>query len=439
MDSIQFPYPDSSETLVMQMPPFVPPESGDLPEGGKRILKTVYVSLRTKGTSQESAAKQAWAAVKNAGYRKDSSGHWTKSKEAVYDSFIAYKLSEGVRFSEAKGQWNKLSEKQQTDYFDVNNVWETHDKASDLMNQYFDMFDKERIEHPDFTRDQIWQIVDDHVKAGVTEQRKPMKPTTGPPLGADAGSGIARHWPPAETGQQNRKILEKFRWANPFKIIKDGLQRVMQGEAITVGKSRNKAKYSQDELVRGARTLIGKPLLHNHLESVREAEWYLKGIRSDGSRFDPSSIPPLVQANIQAMIDRGNIENGKVLDAEEEDGAVEYQAAITTQEAIAMADAGLIIGPSIGAVPRNQDLKDPRGIVFTDLSIITPPEMPGDPDATAKLMEKLREMFRPTSVVLREQYRVVLGQQRRRILEEMSSRIDAAKRLSILDHGEPNP
>jgi len=60
---------------------YAPPESGDLPAHGKAILNAAYTACRKEhpednDANRTSCSKQAWAAVKNAGYHQDSSGHW---------------------------------------------------------------------------------------------------------------------------------------------------------------------------------------------------------------------------------------------------------------------------------------------------------------------------------------------------------------------------
>lgn len=75
-------------TIAISEPPFVPPEAGDLPDSGKTILSKVYISLRKQGTDQASAAKQAWAAVKNAGWSKSDDGKWTKKEMLAPDGLM---------------------------------------------------------------------------------------------------------------------------------------------------------------------------------------------------------------------------------------------------------------------------------------------------------------------------------------------------------------
>jgi hypothetical protein len=200
------------------------------------------------------------------------------------------------------------------------------------------------------------------------------------------------------------KLLESFSWMTPFTIVADGIRRIIKGVAITVGKTKNRSKYTHDELLRGARTLAGKQMLINHIETPDEAAEYLQGRRSDGSTFDPATIPPLVHAAIQSMTQRGSASVGAVFDSEFEGEGVEYVGAVADPAAVKVVDANLVKGVSIGAIPRNKDIQDPRGIMFEDLSLITDPEQPGDPDATMKVMEKLMEMVteRQPTYTLRE-------------------------------------
>jgi hypothetical protein len=328
--------------------------------------------------------------------RDPATGQYDENR--TRNAFIAYQMWNGVPIDEAKGQWNKMSETQQES-------WKPNHISPDLQG----MFDKEKTEHadvvPPLSDAQLWQIVQDHIKAGVKETQHPMQRTTGPPDAADAGSPQQRHFPPSDTQgydlTQKVHLRESFSWSLPWKLIAEAGKRLIRGAAITIGKTKNKGTYTKDELMKGARTLAGKPILHNHLESVEEAQAYLNGIKSDGSTFDPAKIPPLVRANIQAMIADNSLSNGEVTDSEFEGDAVEYEGVITRPTAVAMADAGLIKGPSIGAIPRNRDLKNPRGIMFTDISIITDPETPADSDASMKVMEKLREMVTEPSAPVR--------------------------------------
>jgi len=67
---------------------YEPPESGDLPEEGKKILADVYQSCREKHPGENHQNKalcagSAWKAVHNAGFSQNTVGHWTKSESGV--------------------------------------------------------------------------------------------------------------------------------------------------------------------------------------------------------------------------------------------------------------------------------------------------------------------------------------------------------------------
>ena len=195
------------------------------------------------------------------------------------------------------------------------------------------------------------------------------------------------HTGSAGKGGSKEKLTESFNWLMPFKTAFEGAKHLIKGAAITVGKTKNRIAYTVDELLRAARTLTQKPLLINHLETIEEVQHYLAE--------KDEQIPPLVKAALQQMVARGKTDVGEVVDSEFEDNEVEYVAQVTDPATQQVVDAGLVKGVSIGAIPRTTG-NPPKGILFTDLSLITDPEIPGDPDATAEIMEKLREMLQPT-------------------------------------------
>jgi len=205
------------------------------------------------------------------------------------------------------------------------------------------------------------------------------------------------------------KLAESFKWLMPFKHVFDGVKHLIKGAAITVGQTLNKIPYTHDELLRSARTLTQKPLLINHLETIEEVQHYIadKG----------DLIPQPVRAALQGMIARARTDVGQVIDSEFEDNAVEYVGQVT--DPATQAALPLVKGVSIGAIPRTMG-NPPKGIIFTDLSLIFEPETPGDPDATAQIMEKLREMLQPSNPNPTE----VLIELRRRVREEMLSRLN---------------
>jgi len=236
----------------------------------------------------------------------------------------------------------------------------------------------------------------------------------------------ASHYHPHTT--KAKKMREAFSWTMPFKSKLQAGKRLIQGAAITVGKTLNKIPYTKDELLRSARTLAKKPIFINHLETVQEAKQYLADKGDQLSAF--------VRRAIQGIISRNDPKVGFVRDSEfaDDDQAVEYVGEVTDPATQDLVKAGEALGVSIGAVPRDMVDDKPVGIMFEDLSIITKPETPGDPDATIKMMEKLMEMVaapQPTHgradahLKTRKPSLVdILSEQRRRILQEQLYRIE---------------
>jgi hypothetical protein len=211
----------------------------------------------------------------------------------------------------------------------------------------------------------------------------------------------------------NEKLTESFNWLMPFKTALEGAKHLIKGAAITVGRTLNKVPYTHDELLRAARTLTQKPLLINHLETIDEVQHYL----AEKDKL----IPQPVKVALQGLIARAKTDVGQVIDSEFEDDAVEYVGQVT--DLATQAALPLVKGVSIGAIPRTTG-SPPKGIIFTDLSLIFEPETPGDPDATAEVMEKLREMLQPAKVNLVE----VMLEQRRRVEAEMALRVEVQMR-----------
>ncbi len=181
---------------------------------------------------------------------------------------------------------------------------------------------------------------------------------------------------------------ERFDWLDES-IKLEG--NVIRGHAIHADiPTANKVTYTEDELRHAARTLKGKRLFLNHLEDSDQAREYLK---QKGSVLDPE-----VYDLITRIARRGDPALGEVVDAEyvnSDTRAVEYAARIDDPDALRLMKAGKVIGVSVGAVPRRtieQNGALPVGVFFEDLSLVTAPERPGDPEATVKLWEKLREM-----------------------------------------------
>ncbi|MEM0050709.1 MAG: hypothetical protein QXW39_09290, partial [Candidatus Bathyarchaeia archaeon] len=155
-----------------------------------------------------------------------------------------------------------------------------------------------------------------------------------------------------ETKPYGSQVKEAFRWAR------------LQGdeyyycEAAFPVESMNKNIYSEEELIRAARTLIGKPVNLNH-------EQPLDGV--------------------------------EIVDAEYEDGAVECILRITNEKIRKMIDNGEIIHVSIEADFREAEVVNgikPKGLVFTGLALLTKNVLPGIPLTRIwKSTERVLESF----------------------------------------------
>jgi hypothetical protein len=185
------------------------------------------------------------------------------------------------------------------------------------------------------------------------------------------------------------KVWEKFSW------FRDDIRNSaplgnkinIRGKALCATISRNNRHYIEDELIKSARTLAGKPIDVNHAISV----WTSLSERGETTAPKPKEV-------------------GNVIDAEYEDGFIEYVAQINDREYVAklkdreylskedyIAKWGKepIYGVSVDAVyryPQNETEKDdptiPIGIQFIRLSLVEDPEKPGVINTTIELMEK---------------------------------------------------
>lgn len=183
--------------------------------------------------------------------------------------------------------------------------------------------------------------------------------------------------------------LERFDWDVTFTAEEKAGRHWIRGHAIHVGKSSNNVRYSREELLRAARTFVGKSLYVNHIETPKEAEAYLTSKLIEDQEL---------KALLQELKAKGDTRIGVVTDAEFVDDAVAYRAEVTNSKAWGLVKAGKALGVSIGARPRTIEVEDgkrPSGIIFEDLSVIFPPEKPSDAQASVKIVEKLLESLQP--------------------------------------------
>ncbi|MEM2578532.1 MAG: hypothetical protein QXV88_06600, partial [Candidatus Bathyarchaeia archaeon] len=181
--------------------------------------------------------------------------------------------------------------------------------------------------------------------------------------------------------------IESFSWAKRSTVLsaakEDGEAKYYRVEALFPVKSMNNWLYTEDELIRAARTLIGKPVNINH---------------------------------------EAPIEGIEVVDAEFEDGAVECiikvhkNASWNGKSIISLIDSGEISHVSIEGRFRSAEPVDglkPEGLILTGLALLTRENLPGIPLTRIMPIEKMIEQelcylcSRPLSdAVLLGEYRV---------------------------------
>jgi len=167
--------------------------------------------------------------------------------------------------------------------------------------------------------------------------------------------------------------LEAFRWAEPrLRLAKqDKKAKYYKVEALFPIISMNRNVYTEDELVKAARTLIGKPVNINH------------------------ESPPL--------------DGVEIVDAEYEDGAVECllrvsrNAEYNGRKIVNMIDEGEILHVSIEGECRSSPVQSLdgevgrgcEGLILTGLALLTKDTLPGVPLTRIMPVEKLVESFNP--------------------------------------------
>jgi len=177
-----------------------------------------------------------------------------------------------------------------------------------------------------------------------------------------------------------RKPQEAFKWAEPLiRLAKEDRDaKYYKVEALFPVNSMNRNVYTEEELIRAARTLIGKPVNMNH------------------------ESPPL--------------EGVEIVDAEYEDGAVEVllkvsrNAEFEGKKIVDMIDDGEILHVSVeGAcrIRRPAIVDDDfgfscEGLVFTGLALLQKDVLPGVPLTRIEPVEKIIDDFHGDRVMSEE-------------------------------------
>lgn len=103
----------------------------NLPEKAQAIWRNVFNSADKSGADEESANKQAWGAVKNAGYKKDDSGKWILKKFKSDNEENLFKAN--CRVTDVDNKlglvfgWGMVTEIDGQPYFDTDNQHITSD------------------------------------------------------------------------------------------------------------------------------------------------------------------------------------------------------------------------------------------------------------------------------------------------------------------------
>lgn len=159
--------------------------------------------------------------------------------------------------------------------------------------------------------------------------------------------------------------MAKFRYQIPLSIkekVEEGKSKKISisGDAINEGVTRNKYRYTQEELTNAAKSLVGKPILKDHKEEI------------------------------DAIV-------GKVTSADFRNGAVKFEGDVMDEKVKEMIEDGRIENVSIGAKVDDlikEDINDEeimtvKGLEFLELSLVA---VPGDPNAT--IAQALAESFK---------------------------------------------
>jgi hypothetical protein len=247
--------------------------------------------------------------------------------------------------------------------------------------------------------------------------------------------------------------LESFSWfrSDVKATTSVGNKVRIKGKALFPTISGNKRQYIADELLRAARTLANVPIDVNHeydlWQNVRDANEAL------GRPFNEA--PPKYKGN--------------VVDADYEDGYVEYVAEINHPEYAqkirdrqAIMEGGLtleayrkkwgkdpIYGVSISASYRSSDkmgeVNTPHGIIFRRLSLVEEPEKPGVQGTTLSVMETLNEQSiaeaSTVSLLLRDYAPSLVESYQQEVMNKMTGKefpIDNGQLIGALDASAKN-
>lgn len=198
---------------------------------------------------------------------------------------------------------------------------------------------------------------------------------------------------------KENKLFESFNWVVPFEVgNRKGKKVIIRGQALFPLVSKNLRRYIEEELVRSARTLANGYIDVNH-------EYSLWAATQEGYK------PHL---------------KGNVIDAEFEDGAIEYVGQVNHPEYFEKLIDGERLSEqdyfdkwgkkpikhvSVDAIYRfhnaGEDWQgiEPRGIRFNGLSMVEDPEVPGVAGTTLEVIEIRETIDNPQFKLLQNYFK----------------------------------
>jgi hypothetical protein len=185
------------------------------------------------------------------------------------------------------------------------------------------------------------------------------------------------------------KLYESYQWVVPFELgTQKGKKVIIRGRALNASVSSNQRRYIRQELIESARSLAGKYIDVNHEMSLWEKQ-------TRDFKIGQTGIPPGPKPKLK----------GNVVDAQYEDGWIEYIAEInhkeyaeklidrermSLEEYVRKWHQQPIRYVSVDATYRFHREKDigiePHGIIFNGLSLVEG-EQPGIKGTSVEVLE----------------------------------------------------
>jgi len=188
-------------------------------------------------------------------------------------------------------------------------------------------------------------------------------------------------------------IIESFSWLTPeaFSLEDVGQNKVrIKGVALKSNTiSRNRRKYMDEELIKSARTLIGKPITINHDmgKIVGNVEW---------AEYENGALEYYGIVKKQPFV-------GLLRSRNEDIKGVSVEAAYLHNKCPICGERFYTEDSFVSHMGTSHHVKEgitqPHGINFTALSLVVSPEVPGVKDTTIDLMETFKPLSQLSETV----------------------------------------